>query len=62
MVAQKFTSIHVSPDVRDKLRRAVIDVTTPAGRRVSSSDVLNVALDLIREEWDDVVGRLRGER
>ena len=35
-----FVSVNLTPDARDELRRATLDLTTPVGRRLSMSDVL----------------------
>lgn len=54
-----YVSVNLRTDARDELRRATLELTSPAGRRISMSDVLVAALEVGLEHRDEIVGRLR---
>ena len=63
MLAQRrtqFVSMNVTTRARDTLRAAALDLTAPAGRRLSMSDVVvsavRVALRHRAELLDDIAG------
>lgn len=56
-----FVSVNLTDTARDALRQATLDLTTPAGRRVSMSDVLLAALHVAREHDRDLLDALTGE-
>ena len=56
-----FVSVNLTEAARDELRRVTLELTTPAGRRISMSDVLLAALQIGMEHRDDVVSKLRGD-
>lgn len=56
-----FVSVNLTEAARDELRRVTLELTTPAGRRVSMSDVLLAVLQVGLEHREDVVSKLRRE-
>lgn len=56
-----FVSVNLTEPARDELRAATLTLTTPAGRRVSMSDVLIAALHVALNHQDEVISELRGE-
>ncbi|MFF4506257.1 hypothetical protein [Streptomyces sp. NPDC001401] len=55
-----FVSVNLTEAARDELRRVTLELTTPAGRRVSMSDVLTATLHVAMEHRDEVLDKLRG--
>lgn len=55
----EFVSINITPDTRDALRAATLELTAPAGRRVSMSDVLAAALRVAQQHEQEWAGLLR---
>lgn len=40
----QFVSVHLTPDARTEIQRAVLAYTAPAGRRLSMSEVVKAAM------------------
>ena len=57
-----FVSVNLTPDARDELRRATLDLTTPVGRRLSMSDVLIGAIRVAMRHRDELISVLTPER
>ncbi len=57
-----FISVNLTQAARDELRRATLDLTTPAERRLSMSDVLLAALRVSAAHADELLGQLKTER
>lgn len=58
----KFVSVHLTPAARGVLRQAVLDLTAPAGRRLSMSDVLRGAITVAMRHQEELVTALeKGE-
>ena len=55
-------SVNLTPDARDELRRATLDLTTPVGRRLSMSDVLIGAIRVAMRHRDELISVLTPER
>lgn len=53
-----FVSINLTEDARHALRQAVLDLTSPTGRRLSMSDVLVQALAVAARHQDELVAAL----
>ncbi len=56
-----FVSVNLTQTARDELRRATLDLTSPAGRRLSMSDVLLAALQVSAGHQDELIGQLKTE-
>jgi hypothetical protein len=56
-----FVTVNLTEPARDALRQATLHWTTPAGRRVTMSDVLLSALAVARAHGAEVVADLIGE-
>lgn len=56
-----FVSVNLTQTARDELRRATLDLTSPAGRRISMSDVLLAALQVSADHQDELIGQLKTE-
>lgn len=56
-----FVTVHVTEAAREALRQAVIDLTSPVGRKVTHSDLVLGALDVARKHPEELCARLRGE-
>lgn len=54
-----FVSVNLTEAARDELRHVTLELTTPAGRRVSMSDVLTAALRVAMEHRGEVLSKLR---
>jgi len=57
-----FVSVNLTPDARDELRRATLELTTPVGRRLSMSDVLIGVIRVAMRHRDEVVPELASEQ
>lgn len=57
-----YVSVNLTEAARDALRRAALNLTTPAGRRVSMSDALLANLQVGIEHSEEVLGKIRGEK
>jgi hypothetical protein len=57
-----FVSVNLTPDARDELRRATLELTTPAGRRLSMSDVLIEAIRVSMRHRGELISALASER
>jgi hypothetical protein len=53
-----FVSVNLTPDARDELRRATLDLTTPTGRRLSMSDVLIGVIRIAMRHREELVSAL----
>lgn len=53
-----FVSVNLTPDARDELRRATLELTTPVGRRLPMSDVLIEAIRVAMRHRDEMVSGL----
>jgi hypothetical protein len=53
-----FVSVNLTEAARDELRQAVLDLTTPAGRRLSMSDVLTAALQVAADNPEQMLNKL----
>ena len=51
-------SVNLTPDARDELRRATLELTTPAGRRLSMSDVLIGVIHVAMRHRDELIAGL----
>jgi hypothetical protein len=58
---QKFVGVSLTPEARNALSRAALELTTPAGRRVSMSDVTVSALRIARQHEADLIADLARE-
>jgi hypothetical protein len=56
-----FVSVNLTEEARDVLRQAVLDLTTPVGRRLSMSDVVLEAVGLAMQHKGQMVKRLAGK-
>lgn len=54
-----FVKVDLTIPARDELRRAALDFTPLAGRRVPMSDVLLAALKFANEHRDEIAEKLR---
>lgn len=54
----EFVSVNLTPKARDELRRAVLDLTTPVGRRLSMSDVLIQAVRVAMKHQPELIAAL----
>ena len=54
-----FTSVNLTEAARDELRQAVLDLTTPVGRRLSMSDVVIQALRVAMRHKAELVKALK---
>jgi len=57
-----FVSINLTPDARDELRRATLELITPVGRRLSMSDALIGIIRVAMRHRDELVAGLTSER
>ena len=60
----EFVSVHLAPAARDELRRAALELSAPAGRRLSMSDVLIHSLRVAmrhRSELLDAITEAEGD-
>lgn len=57
-----FVSVNLTDTARDELRRAVLDLTTPAGRRLSMSDVLIHAVRVAMQHKPELIAALTDEQ
>ena len=55
-------SVNLTPDARDELRQATLDLTTPAGRRLSMSDVLIGVVRIAMQHRDELLAVLAEAR
>lgn len=53
-----FVSVNLTPDARDGLRQATLDLTTPVGRRLSMSDVLIAIIRVAMRHRDELISAL----
>ena len=51
-------SVNLTPEARDELRRATLELTTPVGRRLSMSDVLIGVIHVAMRHRDELVPEL----
>jgi hypothetical protein len=56
-----YVSVGLTPQARDLLRSMTLDLTTPAGRRLTMSEVLIAALELASLHRDELLGALTQE-
>lgn len=56
-----FVSVNLTEPARDELRRAVLDLTSAVGRRISMSDVLIQAVRVALRHRQELIAALRGE-
>lgn len=57
----EFVAVHLTKPVRDKIRRATLDISVAVGRKVSMSDALDVALDVASENPKKLASKARTE-
>jgi hypothetical protein len=57
-----YVSVNLTEAARDALRRAALNLTTPAGRRVSMSDALLANLQVGVKHPEEVLEKVRGEK
>ncbi len=57
-----FVSVNLTGPARDELRQAVLDLTTPTGRRLTLSDVLIHALRVARQHEPELIEALKNSR
>lgn len=57
-----FVSVNLTPEARDDLRRAVLELTTPVGRRLSMSAVLIGSVRVAMQHRDELVSELAAGR
>jgi hypothetical protein len=55
----KFTAISVTPEARDRLRETTLAFTSPAGRRLTLSEMLIAACTVAQRHSDEVTQELR---
>jgi hypothetical protein len=55
----RFVSVNLTEPAREELRNATLDLTTPAGRRLSMSDVLTSALHVAMNHREEILDDLR---
>lgn len=53
-----FVSVNLTEAARDALRRATLDLTTPARRRLSMSDALTAALRVATRHPEELLAAL----
>ena len=53
-----FVSVNLTPEARDELRRATLELTTPVGRRLSMSGVLIGVIHVAMRHRDELVPEL----
>jgi hypothetical protein len=56
-----FVSVNLTEAARDELRQATLELTSPAGRRLSMSDTLIAALRVAANHQDELVDQLKAE-
>lgn len=61
MANKKFVSVNLTAEARDELRRAVLDLTSVVGRRISMSDVLLHSVRVAARHDTELVAALRDE-
>ena len=54
-----FVSVNLTAEARDELRQVTLDLTTPAGKRLSMSDALIAALRVAANHQDELVNELK---
>jgi len=57
-----FVSVNLTPDARDELRRATLDLTTPVGRRLSMSDALAAVIRVAMRHREELITELTADR
>ena len=55
-------SVNLTPDARDELRRATLDLTTPVGRRLSMSDALAAVIRVAMRHREELITELTADR
>jgi hypothetical protein len=56
-----FVSTSLTREARDELQQVTLDLTTPAGRRLSMSDTLLAALRVAANHQDELLDQLKTE-
>jgi hypothetical protein len=56
-----YVSVGLTDQARDALREAVLNMTTPAGRKLSMSEVLLAALAIAKRHPDELLETLSAE-
>ena len=54
----RFVSVNLTEPARDSLRQTTLELTTPAGRRLSMSDVLTAALGVSMRHREEMLKAL----
>lgn len=56
--SRTFVSVHLTPEARDELRQATLDLTSPVGRRLSMSAVLVQATRVALRHREELINAL----
>jgi hypothetical protein len=55
-----YTAISITPEARDRLRETTVAFTSPAGRRLTLSEVIVASCALAQQHPDEFTQRLTG--